>query len=80
MSLKQHFGTLSPEDLNRWRMVRARQRGIEARASNYSRQEIESAFIDEWKIMAEFTLTYGFPPGMSVVIYSDTGLIEEDEE
>lgn len=78
--LKQDFGKLSDEDLSRWRMVRARQRGIEARASNYSRAEIEAAFIDEWRLMAEFAVTYSLPDGTQVAIYSDTGLIEEDVE
>lgn len=76
--LKQHFGKLTTEDLNRWRMMRARQRGIEARASNYSREEIEKAFIDEWRMLAEFGDRYSIPDGVPVAIYSDTGLIEED--
>lgn len=80
MALKQTFGDLTPEDLNRWRMVRARKHGIEARASNYSRQEIETAFIDEWRLLAEFNDTYGIPHGMEIAIYSDTGTIEEVTE
>jgi len=80
MSLKQSFGILSAEDLNRWRMICARQRGIEARASNYSRNEIEAAFIDEWRLMAEFSETYHIPTGVSIAIYCDTGAIEEADE
>ena len=80
MSLKQSFGILSAEDLNRWRMICARQRGIEARASNYSRNEIEAAFIDEWRLMAEFSETYHIPTGVIIAIYCDTGAIEEADE
>lgn len=75
--LKQTFGKLTTEDLNRWRLIRARKNGIEARASNYSRQEIETAFIDEWRLLAEFNETYGIPHGTEIAIYSDTGTIEE---
>ena len=78
--LKQRYGRLSTEDLNRWRLIRARKNGIEARPSNYSRQEIETAFIDEWRLLAEFNETYGIPEGTEVAIYSDTGTIEEVEE
>ena len=78
--LKQQFGKLSTEDLNRWRMMRARQRGIEARASNYSREEIERSFIDEWRLLAEFVERYSLPEGQGIAIYSDTGVIEEEPE
>jgi hypothetical protein len=77
---KQHLGKLSTADLNRWRVARARVKGIEARASNYSRVEIEAAFIDEWRLMAEFGDTYQLPEGLGIAIYCDTGLIEESED
>lgn len=77
-SLQGPLAKLSTEDLNRWRMARARLRSMELRPQNYNRQEMEVAFIDEWRMVAEFIEKYEIDPSLSLAIYTETGLIEEE--
>lgn len=73
------IGTLSAEDLARWRILAARQEALNARPEAWSRSEIEAHALEHYRFRAEIaakfeiddTRDWRISPWTGVVFYAD---------
>jgi hypothetical protein len=56
---------LSAEDLGRFRMALARNSAIEYGVAGYSPREAEESYMALWKMVEEFTNTYGLDEALN---------------
>lgn len=52
------IATLAPEELIRWRMNSSRLRAIENGASGYSKEDVEQAYFERYRLGQEFVERY----------------------
>lgn len=80
MALKLTYGKLDAEDLARVRMNEARQEAMKLKPSAYSREEIEQAAINNYRLMGEIAEKYNVPGDTEWSIYCSQGYIVSGED
>lgn len=72
------YGTLTEEDLTRWRQACAQFQAIEMNPRAYSAQETEAILLRYYRLFGEIHKTQGIPQGDIIEISPTTGQIFED--
>ncbi len=68
-------GTLTQEELVRWRMTHARLNAIEDKPDAYSPADVEQAYLSKWKLGEEFCVRYGVDDSKDWAISCYTGIL-----
>ena len=70
-------GPLSDEDLARWRRNQAAIEAMRVKPDWYTREEVERLFIEQWRLIADFTDTYNIDGAKVITFSRTTGAIFE---
>jgi len=73
------YGTLTEEDLTRWRQVCGQFQSLEMNPRAYSGQETEGILMRYYRMFGEVHKTYSIPEGSVISIAPTTGQILEDK-
>lgn len=68
-------GTLTQEELARWRMAQARLSAIEDKPDAYSAADIEQAYLANWKLGEELCTRYGIDDSRDWSVSCYTGMV-----
>lgn len=72
------FGTLTEEDLTRWRQACGQFQALEMNPRAYSAQETEGILMRYYRIFGEINKEYDIPKGTLISVAPTTGQIFED--
>lgn len=68
-------GTLTQEELARWRMAHARLNAIEDKPDAYSASDIEQAYLTRWKLGEEFCRRFAVDDSRDWSVSCYTGIV-----